>query len=181
MINLVVLYISYKAKRQVVAALFTTIIIAAVLGYFLHLRTGGLFAYLQSEQQYFLLSGPDPDYTFHTLDGTPGDLVMKLPYAINNILLRPNFIHSSSLFRIYQSIELLLIWLTIGWMFIKNRSRMHDFIFSVIILFFLLELLLVFGVMVTDADTLCRYRSVPIMFLLLLTLLRTRSDKPSAI
>lgn len=127
-----------------------------------------LFKHLRNEQTYFTVSAPDPDYSFQTLDGTPGDVFRKVPYTINNILFRPNILHSNSAFRIYQSAELLLIWIAIALLLVRNRSSIRWSPPSAALLFLFLELLFLFGLMVTDADTLSRYRSIPIMGLLCL-------------
>lgn len=135
-----------------------------------------LFEHLRKEQTYFTVSGPDPDYPFQTLDGTPGDVFRKVPYAVNNILFRPNILNSRSAFRLYQSIELLLTWLALLCLLVRARKSQTFTLWSAALLLFLLELLFVFGLMVTDADTLSRYRSIPILGLLCLALLLPHRD-----
>lgn len=127
-----------------------------------------IFIHLKNEQSYFLLSGPDPDYTFHTLDGTAGSFFTCIPHAIQNILFRPNILHSTSLYRIYQSLELLAVILYLVWILIQYRHQLRFNWLSAMILLMIVELIFIFGIMVTDADTLSRYRSIPTLALVLL-------------
>lgn len=127
-----------------------------------------IFIHLKNEQSYFLLSGPDPDYTFHTLDGTAGSFFTCIPHAIQNILFRPNILHSTSPYRIYQSLELLAVILFLVWILIQYRHQLRFNWLSAMILLMIVELSFIFGIMVTDADTLSRYRSIPTLALVLL-------------
>ena len=133
--------------------------------------TPDLFAHLQSEQAYFLLSGPDPDYTFRTLSGTPEDLVFSVPQVLNNVLFRPNLLHSSSVYRVYQSLELMGVIACCVFLFIRKGWRLKMTTLHAAILLLFLELLFVFGLMVTDADTLSRYRSVPMLGIVLMAVI----------
>lgn len=127
-----------------------------------------IFIHLKNEQSYFLLSGPDPDYTFHTLDGKAGSFFTCIPHAIQNILFRPNILHSTSPYRIYQSLELLAVILFLVWILIQYRHQLRFNWLSAMILLMIVELSFIFGIMVTDADTLSRYRSIPTLALVLL-------------
>jgi len=183
LLNLLVLRIVYHRKNIIALSLISSLLIGAIAIYCMHIRTGNFFNYMQSEQSYFLLSGTDPDYTFHTLDGTAGDIIQKTPYALNNILFRPNLLHSSSAFRVYQSAELMLVFAFIIWMLYTHRMHLPDrrvklsmSPLGIVSLLLFAELLFMYGLMVTDADTLCRYRSVPIMFLLLITYIGTSTS-----
>lgn len=164
-------------KRPFIYAMVLTIVLATGVSILAQTFSNGFLDHLKTEQTYFLLSGTDPDYTFQTLDGTFRDLIGKIPYVINNVLFRPNILHSSTLFRIYQSIELLLSWSLILWLLLRNRKHIRLSPAGIAVMLLCIELLFLFGLMVTDADTLSRYRSVPVMGLLLLSFLGAR--KPS--
>lgn len=172
----ILLLIANARKTLRYALLLTTLLASAVL-LLTNSFSNGFLNHLKTEQTYFLLSGTDPDYTFQTLDGTFRDLIGKIPYVINNVLFRPNILHSSTLFRIYQSIELLLSWSLILWLLLRNRKHIRLSPAGIAVMLLCIELLFLFGLMVTDADTLSRYRSVPVMGLLLLSFLGAR--KPS--
>ena len=126
------------------------------------------FHYAQSEQTYFLNGEPDPDYKFSAFGGNGIAVIKQIPYALNNIFFRPNLMHSDSVFRLYQSVELIIVWLIIVFLAIKMLRQKHPFsataLFMIIVA---IELLGIYGLMVTDADTLSRYRSIPLFFILL--------------
>ena len=126
------------------------------------------FHYAQSEQTYFLNGEPDPDYKFSAIGGNGIAVIKQIPYALNNIFFRPNLMHSDSVFRLYQSVELIIVWLIIVFLAIKMLRQKHPFsataLFMIIVA---IELLGIYGLMVTDADTLSRYRSIPLFFILL--------------
>ncbi|MBK9454534.1 MAG: hypothetical protein IPO24_02600 [Bacteroidetes bacterium] len=126
------------------------------------------FHYAQSEQTYFLNGEPDPDYKFSAIGGDGIAVIKQIPYALNNIFFRPNLMHSDSVFRLYQSVELIIVWLIIVFLAIKMLRQKHPFsataLFMIIVA---IELLGIYGLMVTDADTLSRYRSIPLFFILL--------------
>ena len=127
--------------------------------------------WLKSEQSYFLTEPEDPDYAFRALSGEVWDMIIKIPYAINNVLFRPNIIHSHDLFRIYQSIELMATWIFLIYCIQKRNKRI---MFTPTLLFlgyFSLELIFAYGLISFDADTLSRYRTVPLFFILLMVLL----------
>ncbi len=125
------------------------------------------FKKLQEEQSYFFLSPPDPEYHFDTLSGTTEDALRKIPYAINNVLFRPNILHSHSAFRIYQSAEMFIciLFLVYAFLFRDRHVRLTSAICCM--LFISIALLMVYGLIVPDADTLSRYRTVPLFFLLM--------------
>jgi hypothetical protein len=155
-------YRSDKAWHSLAITLFFIVCIAAV-NYRDHFFTG----MLKDQQTYFLENPTDPDYHFRLLDGSMVNLISNIPYSFNNILFRPNLLHSSDPFRIYQAIELILTWVfTIFFLFRFKRSKanLHTQMFF---LLFCLELLFIYGILVTDADTLSRYRTVPLFFLLI--------------
>ncbi len=131
-------------------------------------------AQLKTEQSYFFLVPPDPDYNFRKLDGTMADVVQNIPYVINNILFRPNLLHSTNLYRIYQSAELILTWLFILFCLTRYRKNQLAPNARLFILFFCLEALFIYGLMVTDADSLSRYRSILLFFLIILAFLSTK-------
>ncbi|MEI2673873.1 MAG: hypothetical protein V9F05_07515 [Chitinophagaceae bacterium] len=126
------------------------------------------FHYAQSEQTYFLNGEPDPDYKFSAIGGDGIAVIKQIPYALNNIFFRPNLMHSDSVFRLYQSVELIIVWLIIVFLAIKMLRQKHPFsataLFMIIVA---IELLGIYGLMVTDADTLSCYRSIPLFFILL--------------
>jgi len=126
------------------------------------------FGYVQSEQTYFLAGEPDPDYSFRVIGDTGFELIALIPYAVNNILFRPNILHSDEIFRIYQSVELIIIWILICillYSIIKNKIKISPV--AIVFIVLSIELLFIYGLMVTDADTLSRYRSIPVFFILL--------------
>ncbi len=126
------------------------------------------FNYAQSEQTYFLNGAPDPDYTFAAIGGDGIAVIQQIPYALNNIFFRPNLLHSDSVFRLYQSLELIIVWLIIVFLFIKMLRQKQPFSTTALFMIIVgLELLGIYGLMVTDADTLSRYRSIPLFFILL--------------
>ena len=120
-------------------------------------------------QQYFILYEDDPDYTYHVFTGYElTEPLTQLPGVINNILFRPNLLHSSNIFRIYMSLELMLFWLLLIYLLLRVKGKLPALFWmwwSVAAV-----LLLLYGYVVTDADTMSRYRSIP-QFLLLLSLL----------
>ncbi len=133
--------------------------------------------WLKSEQNYFLMAPDDPDYQFKALNGQIWDIFTKIPYAINNVLFRPNIFHSNDSFRIYQSIELIFAWLFLIYAIQKRR---HPFNFSPTLLFmlyFAIELLFVYGLITVDADTLSRYRSIPLFLVILVALIALEGQK----
>ncbi|MBK9555206.1 MAG: hypothetical protein IPO47_05125 [Bacteroidetes bacterium] len=84
------------------------------------------FHYAQSEQTYFLNGEPDPDYKFSAIGGDGIAVIKQIPYALNNIFFRPNLMHSDSVFRLYQSVELIIVWLIIVFLAIKMlRQNTH--------------------------------------------------------
>lgn len=127
-------------------------------------------------QQYFILFEPDPEYSYHIFTGYELlEPLEKIPYTLNNILFRPNIVHSHSLFRIYMAIELMLTWLAILYLFIRKQDTLgatHWLLIAVSI-----ELLFMYGMVVTDADTMSRYRVIPVFLLLLVGLLTSHSIK----
>ena len=126
------------------------------------------FHYAQSEQTYFLNGEPDPDYKFSAIGGDGIAVIKQIPYALNNIFFRPNLMHSDSVFRLYQSVELIIVWLIIVFLAIKMLRQKHPFSATALfIIIVAIELLGIYGLMVTDADTLSRYRSIPLFFILL--------------
>lgn len=128
------------------------------------------FQYAKQEQLYFLSGAPDPDYDFQTIGNSGLEVVQQIPYALNNVFFRPNILQSQSLFRLYQSIELPLIWLLVGWLLFKSIRQKQQFsLTAAMVLMLCFELLFIYGLLVTDADTLSRYRSIPLFFILLLT------------
>ena len=133
--------------------------------------------WLKNEQNYFLLEPPDQDYTFSPLTGQVKDVIKKTPYAVNNILFRPNLFHSKDLFRIYISFELICIWLLIIWFVWNKKSTVKLPLTYILMLFFSIELMIAYGLITTDADTLSRYRSVPLFFILVMVMLFRNSKE----
>lgn len=133
--------------------------------------------WLKSEQNYFLIAPDDPDYQFKALNGQVWDMITKIPYAINNILFRPNILHSNNSFRIYQSLELILTWL---FLIYAIQKRKHPFKLSptlLLILYFAIELLFAYGLITFDADTLSRYRSIPLFLVIIVAIIALESQK----
>lgn len=126
---------------------------------------------LQQQQQYFLAGGADPDYAFHILQGSNADLLLHVPYMLNNAFLRPNILHSSSLFRAYASLELLLTWAFLAWGLWKRNIKIRLSATLIFLLINAIELLCMYGYVVTDADSMSRYRTVPLAFILLIAAL----------
>ncbi len=128
------------------------------------------FQYAKQEQLYFLSGAPDPDYHFQTIGNSGLEVVQQIPYALNNVFCRPNILHSQGVFRLYQSIELPLMWLLVFWLLLKSFRRKQQFsLTAALVIIVCFELLFIYGLLVTDADTLSRYRSIPLFFILLLT------------
>ncbi len=133
--------------------------------------------WLKSEQHYFLSEPTDPDYNFKPLSGSIEDMLQKVPYAINNVFFRPNIIKSDNLFRIYQSFELMGIWIFLGYCFFKRKRKIVISATLMLMFVFSIELLFAYGLISFDADTLSRYRSIPIFFLLLPALILLNDSK----
>lgn len=157
----------YLNKTFIINSLTIVVLFFVVPIVFPHLN---YFHYAQSEQTYFLNGEPDPDYSFLPIRGDAIGVIQQIPYTLNNIFLRPNVLHSDNLFRLYQSIELMVIWLIIVLLVIKLLRKKQPIsttaLFMVVVS---VELLSIYGLMVTDADTLSRYRSIPLFFILLFT------------
>ncbi len=135
--------------------------------------------WLKSEQNYFLVAPDDPDYQFKALNGQVWDMITKIPYALNNILFRPNIFNSNDVFRIYQSIELIFIWI---FLIYAIQKRKHPFKLSptlLFILYFSIELLIAYGMITFDADTLSRYRSIPLFLVILVAIIALDGQKPT--
>jgi len=158
----------FRKRRVIVTAAFSGLTVAAIIIGAEISGSNSFYVYLQQEQHYFTLGAPDPEYQFELLDGTPQDVLFKVPYVLNNVLFRPNILHSNDLFRVYQSIELMLVWGIILFLLLKRRKFRINHPAAVFCIFLCLELLFIFGLMVNDADTLSRYRSIPVLGLLLL-------------
>jgi len=121
-------------------------------------------------QQFFILYEPDPDYTYYVFTGYELlEPLYKLPYAVNNIFWRPNVLHSNDPFRLYTSIELMLVWFILALVWIRRFRQSRPASFWYFLTFSALVLLM-FGYVVTDADTMSRYRTIPIFILLLTTI-----------
>ncbi|MEZ5013951.1 MAG: hypothetical protein R2794_06635 [Chitinophagales bacterium] len=133
-------------------------------------------AELTHQQSYFLTADPDPDYAFHALEPSYRDILSHVPAAVNNVLFRPNILHSDNVFRVYQSIELLLLLALFAWL-LKRTRKISCHPFGLLLLFLAVELLLLYGLLVTDADTLSRYRTLPVFLLLLGMLFRMEKAK----
>ena len=121
----------------------------------------------------------DPDYQFKALNGQVWDMITKIPYALNNILFRPNIFNSNDVFRIYQSIELIFIWI---FLIYAIQKRKHPFKLSptlLFILYFSIELLIAYGMITFDADTLSRYRSIPLFLVILVAIIALDGQKPT--
>ncbi len=148
--------------------LFTISLVTACLIIPVVLPQFNYFEYIKKEQTYFLSGGVDPDYTFKVIGDSGIELIKLIPYAINNILFRPNILHSHEIFRIYQSIELIFVWIAICillYRIIKNKIKWTPI--AILFIVMSIELLFIYGMLVTDADTLSRYRSIPVFFILL--------------
>jgi len=133
--------------------------------------------WLKSEQHYFLEAPDDPDYQFKALNGDVLDMITKIPYAINNVLFRPNIFHSNDSFRIYQSIELIFTWL---FLIYAIQKRKHLFKLSptlLFILYFSIELLLAYSLITFDADTLSRYRSIPLFLIIIVAIIALEGQR----
>lgn len=165
-------YRSAKAWHSLAITLFFIVCIVAV-NYRDHFFTG----MLKDQQTYFLENPTDPDYHFRLLDGSMVNLISNIPYSFNNILFRPNLLHSSDPFRIYQAIELLLTWVFAAFCLFRFKRSKSNLLTQMFFLLFCVELLFIYGILVTDADTLSRYRTVPLFFLLIILISGTkRSD-----
>ncbi len=131
-------------------------------------------------QQYFILYEDDPDYAYHVFTGYElTEPITQLPSVINNILFRPNLLHSNNIFRLYMALELTLFWLLLIGLLVKKRGQLHALFWiwwSVAAV-----LLLLHGYVVTDADTMSRYRSIPQFLLLSSLLLSCRPILPDLI
>lgn len=118
-------------------------------------------------QQYFILLEDDPDYQYHIFTGYAlWEPLQKIPYVMNSIFFRPNILHSTSVFRLYMAVELMAYWVVFLWLFtgIRPKPGASTWLF----IFVAVELLIIYGFVVTDADTMSRYRSIP-LFLLSIT------------
>ena len=121
-------------------------------------------------QQFFIIYGSDPDYNFYIFSGYELlEPIQQFPYALNNIFFRPNLLHSSDMFRIYISVELMVTWFLIGLVVYKQRNKRFPPFFWLLLSFSSITLLL-YGYVVTDADTLSRYRSIPVFVMLLISI-----------
>jgi hypothetical protein len=129
-------------------------------------------------QQFFLFTGVDPDYIYYTFTGYElNEPLRKLPYALNNILFRPNVLHSSDAFRIFQAIELSVTWVLFMILLLRLSSKSAISGLTWLLTAFSIVLLLMYGYVVTDADTMSRYRSIPLFLLLLAWLLPSQAPK----
>lgn len=129
-------------------------------------------------QQFFLFTGVDPDYTYYTFTGYElNEPLMKLPYALNNVFFRPNLLHSDDVFRIFQAIELSASWILLVILLLRIPSKSLIPGSTWLLTAFSVALLLMYGYVVTDADTMSRYRSIPLFLLLLAWLLPSRAPK----
>jgi hypothetical protein len=169
--NLVLWFFSrsfVKPERSIVAFLVGsgfTVVLLFILP--MLLPQYNFFVYAQQEQQYFLSAEPDADYHFEAIGGNSIDVAKQIPYVLNNILFRPNFLASSNFFRLYQSIELLLVWGLIFYFMFRHVLKKTRFTLSgMMLLIISIELLFIYGLLVTDADTLSRYRSIPLFLIL---------------
>ncbi len=172
--NLIIFFIlQFSQSKKVwhpLALTFLFILIIFVINTQNHIFT----SLLQDQQTYFLENPTDPDYNFPLLDGSMINLISNFPHSLNNIFFRPNLLHSSDPFRIYQAIELMLTWIFAAlflFRFKRSKANLHTQIFF---LLFCLELLFIYGLLVTDADTLSRYRTVPLFFLLIILIVGSK-------
>lgn len=132
-------------------------------------------------QQFFILYEPDPDYTYYVFTGYELlEPLYKLPYAVNNIFWRPNVLHSNDPFRLYTSIELMLVWFILALVWIRRFRQSRPASFWYFLTFSALVLLM-FGYVVTDADTMSRYRTIPIFILLLTTIWPQKTSKNNSL
>lgn len=129
-------------------------------------------------QQYFILFEADPDYTYHVFTGYAlWEPFQKIPYALNNIFFRPNILHSTSIFRLYMAVELMITWAALLWLLSGIRQKLSATAWLFILI--AAELLMMYGLVVTDADTMSRYRVIPIFLLLIIgTISTTRTRIP---
>lgn len=131
-------------------------------------------------QAYFNINVSEPDYSFYALDGTLSNFLQAVPRAINNILFRPNVFNSTGIFRLYTSIELIFCWGFLAWC--CTRRRKNGLTPALLFLiFFSVELLIIYGLLVTDADTLSRYRTLPLLFLLMAGVCSLHQSAPEQI
>lgn len=131
-------------------------------------------------QAYFNINVSEPDYSFYALDGTIHNFIRALPWAVNNILIRPNILNSTGIFRLYTSIELILCWGFIAWCCLRKRKNALSPAILFLI-FFSVELLIIYGLLVTDADTLSRYRTLPLFFMLVAGVCSLQQSAPEQV
>ena len=119
-------------------------------------------------QQYYIPIGTDPDYDYHIYSGIDDrEPLTELPGVLNNIFFRPNVIQSTSLVRRYFALELILCWIVLLMLMIQSASRRYHISPTTWLLTWLsVAVLLLYGYVVTDADTMSRYRSIPVFLLL---------------
>lgn len=167
LLNLIIFYVALHYRTTAKRIFFFATLIFSAIIVSADILTSNFYIphALQRMQSYFYASNSEPDYHFPVLPATYSGLLPFLPLAVNNILFRPNLLHSHDIFRIYQSVELIATWVFLCICILRSRKHLHlppSFLFLV---FVSLELLFMFGLVVVDADTLSRYRSIPVFFL----------------
>ncbi|MFN0275758.1 MAG: hypothetical protein ACKVPJ_08445 [Chitinophagales bacterium] len=168
--NMLIFYVS-KSRKKYAKYIFVSATAAFLaLLIFIDMLSQGINIpeSLQKIQSYFNIGVTETEYYFPLLPATYFGLLGDIPTVIINILFRPNLFHSTDMFRIYQSIELLFTWGFIFLCLLKINKSLRLTPALLFLLFVSLELLFIYGLVVTDADTLSRYRSIPVFFLLLL-------------
>ncbi|MBK6732091.1 MAG: hypothetical protein IPG60_14435 [Bacteroidetes bacterium] len=166
--NLILWLIARRNKKPAITFLGITFLAAI----FLIIADALTYQFTISEivceaQQYFILLEPDPDYNYHVFTGYAlWEPIQKIPYALNNIFFRQNILHSTSLFRLYMAVELMLSWIFLFWLYsgIGQKLTANAWLF----IFIAIELLLMYGIVVTDADTMSRYRVIPLFLLFII-------------
>ncbi|MBK8487094.1 MAG: hypothetical protein IPL48_04825 [Bacteroidetes bacterium] len=166
--NLILWLIARRNKKPAITFLGITFLAAI----FLIIADALTYQFTISEivceaQQYFILLEPDPDYNYHVFTGYAlWEPIQKIPYTLNNIFFRPNILHSTSLFRLYMAVELMLSWTVLFWLYsgIGQKLTANAWLF----IFIAIELLLMYGIVVTDADTMSRYRVIPLFLLFII-------------
>jgi hypothetical protein len=168
--NILIFYVAASRRKYAKYIFITATAAFLALLIFTDLLSDGINvpASLQTIQSYFNIGVTEPDYRFPLLPSTYPALLGLIPSVLNTILFRPNILHSTDLFRIYQSLELIFTWVFIFYCLINANKTLRLAPAFLFVFFVSIEMLFIYGFVVTDADTLSRYRSIPVFFLLVL-------------
>lgn len=131
---------------------------------------------LHTAQTYLSIGAHEEEYQFHEISKPFFLLFTEIPYIVKNIFLVPNFFKSSGLFRIYQAVELLILsGFCLYLIFRKSfkKSLQPAFIFMVYVS---AELLCMYALLALDADTLSRYKTIPMFFLIMALIMKTERN-----